>query len=311
VRARDEARSLPQLIEGIRQQSLQPLEVILVDSGSTDETCSLASDAGWRVLHITPEDFTFGRALNRGCKAARGDILVIMSAHVYPIRKDYFDRLTAPVEASSRVVVYGRQVGDERTHFSEKMVMSQWFPNERIPDQGHAFSNNANSCVSRVVWEELTYDESLSGLEDIDFSLRLLSSGGQVLYQPDPPVVHVHEESFATVKNRYRREALAYKKIFPGEKMSWASAISLFAKNVFRDLREARRESRLTEVAVAVIWFRCAQFLGAWQGFRDSSFYYSELHKRMYHPTTPEPRSEFPPDDPSMLISYSRRGPHE
>ena len=311
VRARNEARHLPRLIEGIEKQTIKPFEVVLVDSGSTDETVEIAQSAGWVIAHIASEDFSFGRALNVGCSAARGDVLVILSAHVYPTRRDYLERLTASVLPSSRVAVYGRQVGDHRTHFSEQMVMKQWFPNERIPDQGHAFSNNANSCVPRALWQEFQYNETLTGLEDIDFSLRLLSSGGQVRYEHDAPVVHVHEENFSTVKNRYRREAIAYKRIFPGEKMSAQRAFALLIKNVLRDLNEARRELVFFQVLGSVFWFRIAQFVGAWQGFRDSSIVDSELQRRMYYPPGFDPHSDGDADDSEMLISYSRKVSNE
>ncbi|MEO1251513.1 MAG: glycosyltransferase family A protein, partial [Pseudomonadota bacterium] len=60
------------------------LEIILVDSGSTDGTISLAESFGCRIVHIRKSDFTFGRSLNMGCEAATGDYLAIISAHCVP-----------------------------------------------------------------------------------------------------------------------------------------------------------------------------------------------------------------------------------
>jgi len=36
------------------------------------------------ILHIQPNEFTFGRSLNRGIAQAKGEFVVIASAHVYP-----------------------------------------------------------------------------------------------------------------------------------------------------------------------------------------------------------------------------------
>ena len=53
--------------------------------GFTDTSVAISEAAGADIVHIAPEDFSFGRALNVGCEAASGDILVFVSAHVYPV----------------------------------------------------------------------------------------------------------------------------------------------------------------------------------------------------------------------------------
>jgi len=41
-----------------------------------------------KILSITPEEFTFGRALNLGWNTAHGEFIAIVSAHVYPVLDD-------------------------------------------------------------------------------------------------------------------------------------------------------------------------------------------------------------------------------
>lgn len=289
VRMRNEARHLPRLVEGLSRQTSPPDEVIVVDSGSTDDSVDIARAAGWKIVRINPDDFTFGRSLNLGFENCTSDRVVIISAHVYPTRSDFLEQITQNVTAPGMTIAYGRQVGDHRTKFSEKVLMSTWFPSERIPDQGHAFTNNANACVPRALWEKLRYNETLTGLEDIDFSMRLLALGGTVVYEEEAEVVHVHEEPYKTIQHRYRREAIAYKAIFPGERMPWVSALRLALKNVARDMSHARRERLLAEVWGSILLFRGAQFLGAWRGFRAAGNQDTELMQRMYHPLPASP----------------------
>ena len=47
VRARNEAKHIPRLIEGLEKQTVRPFEVVLVDSGSSDRTISIAEEAGF------------------------------------------------------------------------------------------------------------------------------------------------------------------------------------------------------------------------------------------------------------------------
>ena len=75
VCAFNEERHIGRLLEGIRQQTVGDVEVILVDSGLTDATAAIAEQYGAKVMHIPPAEFTFGRSLNRGLDLA-GPIFV-------------------------------------------------------------------------------------------------------------------------------------------------------------------------------------------------------------------------------------------
>lgn len=66
IRAFNEEKYIERLIIGITQQTINSIEIILVDSGSTDGTLEIVSRYPVRVVHIRPEDFTFGRSLNLG-----------------------------------------------------------------------------------------------------------------------------------------------------------------------------------------------------------------------------------------------------
>ena len=63
------------------------MEIIIVDSGSTDATLSIASRYPVKILSIKPEEFSFGHSLNLGCAEASREFIVIASAHVYPAVK--------------------------------------------------------------------------------------------------------------------------------------------------------------------------------------------------------------------------------
>ena len=77
IRTLNEARYLPELLAAIASQQAPgwDVETVIVDSGSTDGTLDIAHRAGCLVRHIRPEEFSFGRSLNLGCEAARGDVL--------------------------------------------------------------------------------------------------------------------------------------------------------------------------------------------------------------------------------------------
>jgi glycosyltransferase involved in cell wall biosynthesis len=303
IRAYNESKHIGRLLKGLAQQTVKPDEIILVDSGSTDDTVAIAESAGCRIVHIAKEEFSFGRALNRGCAAATGDILLFASAHVYPVYNTYVEHIANAFDRQGVAIAYGRQVGDERTKFSESRVMLKWFPLQNIWDQEHPFSNNANAAVLKSVWQESPYDESLTGLEDLDFAKKALTRGHKISYVADAPVVHVHEESWSIIRNRYRREAMAYARIVDGATMSLPNAVGLALSNIASDYKEAVKVHRLRTNVLSIPQFRFAQFIGAWEGFRAPDHVSARLRERFYYPA--DAKSVDTPAEPGLKIEYS------
>ncbi|MCX7148551.1 MAG: glycosyltransferase family A protein [Rhodocyclales bacterium] len=154
IRTYNEARHLAALLEGIRSQNAPDFatEVIVVDSGSTDRTLSIAQGFECRIEHIRREDFSFGRSLNLGCQCASGDVLVMVSGHCIPINENWLNNLVTPLIDDKLALVYGRQVGDESSHFSECRIFDKYYPDiSRLPQEGF-FCNNANSAMRRSIW---------------------------------------------------------------------------------------------------------------------------------------------------------------
>ncbi len=303
IRAYNEGAHIGRLLKGLEQQTVGLHEIIVVDSGSTDDTVAIAEAAGCTIVPIAKSEFSFGRALNRGCAAATGDILLLASAHVYPVYDTYVEHIVSAFDRTGVAIAYGRQVGDERTRFSESRVMLKWFPTENIWDQGHPFSNNANAAVLRSAWQESPYDESLTGLEDLDFAKKVIDRGCKIAYVADAPVVHVHEETWNIIRNRYRREAMAYARIEDGTKMSLPRAARLALSNIAGDYLDAAKAGRLRDNALSIPLFRSAQFLGAWEGFRKPDNASARLLERFYYPADKQSH-ELPPE-PGRKIVYS------
>lgn len=99
IRTYNEQRHLDELLMQISLQHLKSVnyEVIIVDSGSTDNTLSIAEKYQSRITTINKADFTFGRSLNVGCKFAHGDILVFVSGHCIPANEHWLEELCKPL----------------------------------------------------------------------------------------------------------------------------------------------------------------------------------------------------------------------
>jgi glycosyltransferase involved in cell wall biosynthesis len=284
IRSLNEAQHIGRLLIGLSNQTVQPDRVVLVDSGSTDATVEIAKRFGVQVESIAPEFFSFGRSLNLGCAALDTDLIVIVSAHIYPVYDSWLERLIKPFADDFIALSYGRQVGDHRTRFSEQQLMRRWFPETSVARQTHPFCNNANAAVRRDVWADQPYDEDITGLEDIEWAGRAIEKGYGISYVAESAVVHVHEESWDRLRNRYRREAIAHRRIYETQRLRAVEALALGARHVVTDYGTAVRQRVLVRNLVSIPSFHAAQFLGAYQGFAQNGEIPTHLKRRFYYP---------------------------
>ena len=284
IRAYNEEKHIGRLLEGIKQQTLAEAEIILVDSGSTDSTASIAESFGARIVRIPSEEFTFGRSLNVGLQAATCEFVVIASAHVHPVYPDWLESLLRPFEDSQVGLTYGKQRGPGTARFSEQQIFHQWYPETSRNPQETSFCNNANAAIRRSLWKTHPYDETLTGLEDLAWGKWVQEQGYRIAYVAEAEVIHVHEEIALGVYNRYRREAMAFKKIYPESHFSIYDFIRLSASNILSDLWHAGRERVLWRNTASILWFRFMQFHGTRMGHREAGLITPQLRQTFYYP---------------------------
>lgn len=284
IRAYNEAEHVGQLLTGIMAQTVKDVQILLVDSGSTDDTLKVARHFPVEVVNIRPEEFTFGRSLNAGFEHARGEFVVMASAHVYPVYPDWLEMLLAPFKDEKVALTYGKQRGASTTQFSEHQIFRHWYPENSTARQTTPFCNNANAAIRRSLWQEHPYDETLPGLEDLAWGKWVQEKGYFIAYSAEAEVVHVHNESLNGIYNRYRREGMAFKQIYPHETFTRRDLFRLFFQNTTSDWREAIRQKRSGRDFWNIVRFRWYQFSGTYKGYQQSGPLTWRLKQAFYYP---------------------------
>lgn len=214
LRTKNEGAHLGEVIQALLEQDYADgLEIVVVDSGSSDDTVEIARSFGCRLIEILPEEFSFGRALNIGAAEAQGELLVNLSGHAVPVDKAYLRHLTAPFEADRVWATFGRDVPLPGCCPSQARDIEEWFPNEWV-DRSRYFSN-ANACLRRAAWVAFPFDEELTGAEDAKWAQEVLAAGYQIVYVPTAAAYHSHTASPRFVYVRAVRETKALKQIEP------------------------------------------------------------------------------------------------
>ncbi|NPD15521.1 glycosyltransferase [Xinfangfangia sp. D13-10-4-6] len=286
IRTLNEARHLGDLLQMIGRQETPGLDVetVLIDSGSTDGTVEIARAHGARVTTITKAEFSFGRSLNRGCAFATGDILVLISGHCVPVDNTWLQALCQPLIDGRASYTYGRQTGDDDSNFSERRIFAKYFPEtSKIPQDGF-FCNNANSALLRSVWESHPFDEDLTGLEDIELAKRLVALEHRIGYVSEAVVFHHHQESWAQVRRRFEREAIALRSIMPEVHLSRLDVLRFFIASTWGDWRSASRNGIASTSRMAMMRYRWNQYIGSWKGNHDHRLLSRQAKERFFYP---------------------------
>jgi len=289
IRAYNEEKYIGRLLEGIQQQTIKDVEILLVDSGSTDGTVSISESFGARVVRIPSSEFTFGRSLNLGIQEATGELIVIASAHVYPVYPDWLESLLRPFEDKNVALTYGKQRGPDSAKFSEQQIYQHWYPDISQWHQATAFCNNANAAIRKNLWQQNPYDETLTGLEDLAWGKWAKEQGYAIAYVAEAEIIHVHNETPKGIFNRYRREAMAFKKIYPEAHFSYYDFVRLTTMNILSDLWHAAREEVLWKNMTSILQFRYMQFHGTRMGHRETSLLTPQLRETFYYARARKP----------------------
>ncbi len=285
IRAYNEEKHIGRLLEEIRKQKASfEYELILVDSGSTDNTIAIALNFGVKVVSITPDKFSFGYSLNRGLEVSGGEFCVFISAHSYPADEFWLDNLISPFDDQTIALVFGKQRGDHTTRFSEHQIFARWFPDGGGGKQDSPFCNNANAAIRKSVWKQFQYNELLTGLEDIDWTKGAISRGYAVCYASDAVVIHLHNENALQIFRRYEREAIAMKAIYPEESFSLLDFIKLAVLNALSDYIHALHDGTFFKNILGIPAMRFPQFWGTYKGYNYKKPISNELRQKFYYP---------------------------
>ena len=201
---------MPRLLEALGRQSYRDFEIVVVDSGSIDRTRDIVAPWTDKLLRIDSHDFTFGYSLNVGIEAAAGKYVAIVSAHTAPTDECWLGTLVESLRDDATAMAFGRQKGWSSSKFGEGQDLGRTFgAKRRVLRPPHFFAHNANSVIRKELWEQHAFDETLPGLEDIEWAKYWMERGYQVVYEPDAALYHIHEENWRQIRRRYYREAVA------------------------------------------------------------------------------------------------------
>jgi len=205
-------------IESLVNQTHSPLEIILVDDGSTDGGEQKVRD--WSnhelVTSITQDAIGLSAGRMAALDASKGEWFAITDIDVRP-ESDWIQRMLESSESREGeevVAVTGRTVfgraDDVISRIRSIEIESKYRSRPRR-------TNLANGPCSMFKRDSLLaiggFDPSWYHAEDMEVSLKLIQDGGIIVYTPDAVVNHVPETGLKRFLNKRKRDARAHVRI--------------------------------------------------------------------------------------------------
>jgi glycosyltransferase involved in cell wall biosynthesis len=279
IPVKDGGLDLVRCIEAIaRQQIDEEVEVVVVDSGSSDGSAERARRLGARVHEIPTEEFRHGGARNLGVRFARGDTLVFTSQDAYAADEEWLARLVAPLRDNERVAgVYGRQLPHEDAIPSERYFLDFLYgpkprrqrlvSADRLSFEATLFSN-VNSAMPRAVLERYPLADDVIMSEDQEWSRRVLLGGLEIVYEPRAAVRHSHAYTIAGAFRRFFDSGASAERSYVSEARESRIALRRAgARYAFGEVRWLWRTGRFRWLPYAAV-YESAKFAGLQLGLR-------------------------------------------
>lgn len=214
IPVKDGGADLVRCLEAITRQEVDhAVEVIVIDSGSTDGSPELARAHGARVHEIPASEFGHGRTRNLGAELAGGEILVFTSQDAVAADESWLAQLVAPFGGSNHAAgAYGRQLPHDDATPPERYFLdflygpdarTQRLRDEREPSFEETLFSNVNSAIPRAIWQDFRFADDLIMSEDQEWSRRVLRAGHELVYVPEAAVHHSHRYSIASAFQRF------------------------------------------------------------------------------------------------------------
>lgn len=211
IPTRNAGREFEYSLRRISQQlGVQEIELIIIDSGSTDETLDICSLYTPHIYKIAPGDFHHAKTRNFGVTKATGTFIVFTVQDAIPVGNSWLYKLVSPLYEGKVSAVSARQIprsdadlfavwsysnhnleylgGDRDRITSSVPEVFETLPMHK--KRALAGLDNVCLCISKETIQQYQFQSDYA--EDLELGVRLINNDHELMFQASNAVVHSH-----------------------------------------------------------------------------------------------------------------------
>ena len=194
-------------------------EILIIDSGSTDNTLETAQKFNAKIVKIEPTTFSHGSTRNLAINFANGEILVFTVQDAIPLDNYVLAKLISRFDNRNVVAVTGNQIIPQNCKYNplEWKSCGKNFYLKKIdisnfkhlsPKEKYQLSywDNVLAAYRKEALTELPFENVIFG-EDMIWAYNALKKGWQLGYDKNSCVIHYHHY---TIKWLWQRTYIAF-----------------------------------------------------------------------------------------------------
>jgi rhamnosyltransferase len=277
IPVKDGGSDLVRCLEAIAAQQVDDqVEIVVVDSGSSDGSPDRARELGAEVHEIPAREFVHGATRNLAARLSGGDVLVFTTQDAVPADGQWLARLVRALDGDDVAGAYGRQLAHEDATPPEQFFLDFMYgPEPRVQRLAgieelsfeQTLFSNVNSAIPRSVWEANPFRDDVTMSEDQEWSRRMLLAGHTIVYEPEAAVRHSHAYTLRGAFRRFYDSGASAGRSYVAGAESHAALRRAFRRYAVGELRWLWRTGRRRWIPYTVV-YELAKLTGLQLGLR-------------------------------------------
>jgi len=244
--------TIKQCLDGVFSQTLaDDMEVIIVDSGSTDQTIEIVEKFPVRLYHIEPSSFNHGLTRNYAVSLARGEFVVFTVQDAIPADEKWIESMHQHFNDPGVAAVCGKQVvphdkdknphewyrprsepGFKMVYYDDPVVFESLDPAQKRKDCAW---DNVTAMYRKQVLQKIPFRETLFA-EDMMWAREALISGHTLVYDDRAQVFHYHHTDY---NYQFKRTitVLYHQYLIFGYIPDWSFGLEPYFKILYRNIK--------------------------------------------------------------------------
>jgi GT2 family glycosyltransferase len=227
IRNKNQDKALSFLLKNLTERYIHDIgEILVIDNLSSDKSEEVSKQFGARF--ITIKKFSYGGSANFAAKHAKFPVVVMFSAHSYPVSHDFFKLIKNKFDNNLNLA--GLRCLHNPNDY--KNFINKVSANTDSNKSGLIFSGSA---FSRAVWEKYPFREDVATFEDKEWTTRVLKKGYDINFVASIFCYQI-KRSKKQLFFRFKKDVVGNYQLWH-EDVTFLSAANGFVMSIFRLLK--------------------------------------------------------------------------